>query len=37
MSGSPLQTFENLSKAIETIKECGLDGWVEKYTIRITN
>ena len=22
---------ENLSKAIEIFKECGADGWVEKY------
>jgi len=22
---------ENLSKAIEILKECGADGWVEKY------
>ena len=25
------KTKENLSKAIEIFKECGADGWVEKY------
>jgi len=26
-----LKTQENLGKAIEILKECGADGWVEKY------
>jgi hypothetical protein len=25
------QARENLTKAIDTFKECGADGWVEKY------
>ena len=27
----PSKAKENLSKAIEIFKECGADGWVEKY------
>jgi hypothetical protein len=27
---------ENLSKAIEILKECGADGWVEKYEKELT-
>jgi len=26
-----LKAQENLGKAIEILKECGADGWVEKY------
>ncbi len=26
-----LKAKENLNKAIEILKECGADGWVEKY------
>jgi class 3 adenylate cyclase/tetratricopeptide (TPR) repeat protein len=29
--GDPEKARENLSKAIEILKECGADGWVEKY------
>jgi tetratricopeptide (TPR) repeat protein len=29
--GNPEKARENLSKAIEILKECGADGWVEKY------
>jgi tetratricopeptide (TPR) repeat protein len=29
--GDRLKTRENLGKAIETLRECGADGWVEKY------
>jgi len=29
--GNNLKARENLSKAIDTFKECGADGWVEKY------
>ncbi len=29
--GDRLKTKENLGKAIELFKECGADGWVEKY------
>jgi tetratricopeptide (TPR) repeat protein len=29
--GDKLQTKQNLHKAIEIFKECGADGWVEKY------
>jgi tetratricopeptide (TPR) repeat protein len=29
--GDPAKARENLSKAIEILKECGADGWVEKY------
>ena len=29
--GDQLKAIENLSKAIEIFKECGADGWVEKY------
>jgi tetratricopeptide (TPR) repeat protein len=29
--GDRLKTQENLGKAIEIFKECGADGWVEKY------
>ena len=29
--GELQKTKENLSKAIEIFKECGADGWVEKY------
>ena len=29
--GDRLKARENLSKAIEILKECGSDGWVEKY------
>ena len=29
--GDKLQTKHNLYKAIEIFKECGADGWVEKY------
>jgi tetratricopeptide (TPR) repeat protein len=29
--GDRLKTQENLGKAIEILKECGADGWVEKY------
>ena len=28
--GDRLKAIENLGKAIETFKECGADGWVEK-------
>jgi hypothetical protein len=28
---------ENLSKAIENFKECGADGWVEKYKKELTS
>jgi len=27
----PSKAIENLNKAIEIFKECGADGWVEKY------
>ena len=30
-NGDRLKAKENLGKAIETFKECGSDGWVEKY------
>jgi tetratricopeptide (TPR) repeat protein len=29
--GDRLKVQENLGKAIEILKECGADGWVEKY------
>src|SRR5512139_4015932 len=29
--GNRLKAQENLGKAIEILKECGADGWVEKY------
>jgi tetratricopeptide (TPR) repeat protein len=29
--GDRLKACENLGKAIEILKECGADGWVEKY------
>ena len=29
--GDRLKAQENLGKAIEILKECGADGWVEKY------
>jgi hypothetical protein len=29
--GEASNTKENLNKAIEILKECGADGWVEKY------
>jgi class 3 adenylate cyclase/tetratricopeptide (TPR) repeat protein len=29
--GDPANARENLSKAIKILKECGADGWVEKY------
>jgi tetratricopeptide (TPR) repeat protein len=29
--GDRLKALENLGKAIEILKECGADGWVEKY------
>ena len=29
--GDRLKAQENLGKAIEIFKECGADGWVEKY------
>jgi hypothetical protein len=29
--GDRLMAQENLGKAIEILKECGADGWVEKY------
>jgi hypothetical protein len=29
--GEKLKAQENLGKAIEILKECGADGWVEKY------
>jgi tetratricopeptide (TPR) repeat protein len=29
--GDRLKAQENLNKAIEILKECGADGWVEKY------
>jgi class 3 adenylate cyclase/tetratricopeptide (TPR) repeat protein len=30
-NGDKLKARENLSKAIEIFKECGADGWIEKY------
>jgi hypothetical protein len=30
-NGDRLKAKENLGKAIETFKQCGADGWVEKY------
>ena len=29
--GDRLRTNENLGRAIEILKECGAEGWVEKY------
>jgi Tfp pilus assembly protein PilF len=29
--GDPLKAKENINKAIAIFKECGADGWVEKY------
>jgi len=29
--GDHSKSKENLNKAIESFKECGADGWVEKY------
>ncbi len=29
--GDTPKTQENLNKAIEIFKECGADGWVERY------
>jgi len=29
--GDQSKASENLNKAIEILKECGADGWVEKY------
>jgi hypothetical protein len=29
--GDRLKARENLGRAIEILKECGADGWVEKY------
>jgi len=29
--GDQSKTKENLDKAIETLKECGAEGWVKKY------
>ena len=34
--GDLRKTKENLSKAIEIFKECGSDGWVEKYEKELT-
>ena len=34
--GDRLKTRENLGKAIEIFKECGADGWVEKYEKELT-
>jgi class 3 adenylate cyclase/tetratricopeptide (TPR) repeat protein len=34
--GDRLKTQENLGKAIEILKECGADGWVEKYDKELT-
>ena len=31
LKGDLSKTKENLNKAIEIFKECGADGWVEKY------
>jgi len=34
--GDRLKAQENLGKAIEILKECGADGWVEKYEKELT-
>jgi hypothetical protein len=34
--GETLKAKENLSRAIEMFKECGADGWVEKYEKELT-
>jgi tetratricopeptide (TPR) repeat protein len=34
--GDRLKAQENLDKAIEILKECGADGWVEKYKQELT-
>jgi len=34
--GDKLKAQENLGKAIEILKECGADGWVEKYEKELT-
>jgi len=34
--GDTPKAKENLKKAIKTMKECGADGWVEKYEIKLT-
>ena len=31
MEGDHLKAKENLGKAIKILKECGADGWVEKF------
>ena len=33
--GEASKAEENLSKAIEIIKECGADGWVAKYEMEL--
>jgi hypothetical protein len=30
--GEPIKANESMDKAIKIFKECGADGWVEKYT-----
>jgi tetratricopeptide (TPR) repeat protein len=35
--GDKLKTKQNLQKAIEIFKECGADGWVEKYEKELAN
>jgi len=34
--GDRFKSQENLGKAIEILKECGADGWVEKYEKELT-
>jgi len=34
--GDTLKARENLGKAIEIFKECGADGWVDKYEKELT-
>jgi tetratricopeptide (TPR) repeat protein len=35
--GEPSKVNENLNKAIEIFKECGADGWVERYEKELTS
>ncbi len=35
-NGDQSKAKENLTKAIEILKECGADGWVEKYEKELT-
>ena len=36
-NGDIAKAKENLNKAIDIFKECGADGWVEKYEKKLTD